>query len=107
MASQTNKPADNVEKKSEIAQKPKRGIKNPFVYGGTIVILIITIVAFVFIPSFGGSLTGGSNAPTFGSWDGKSITYTPSSYFASQIQQINDYLRQQGVSELRHKKNQG
>jgi parvulin-like peptidyl-prolyl isomerase len=99
MASQTNKPANKDEKKSEIVQKPKRGIKNPFVYGGTIVILIITVVAFVFIPSFGGSLSGGSNAPTFGSWNGKSITYTPSSYFANQIQQINDYLRQQGVSE--------
>lgn len=77
---------------------PKRGIKNPFVYGGTIVLLVIVIVAFVFVPSIGGGL-GSSSAPVFGSWNGKPVTYTAGSYFATQVAQINDYLRQQGLSE--------
>ena len=38
-------------------------------------------------------------APKFGSWNGKPITYTSGSYFASQVSQINEYLKQQGLSE--------
>ena len=99
MASQINNP-DGVEgKKVEKKTSPKRGVKNPFVYGGTIVILIITVIAFVFIPSIGGGLATSGSAPKFGSWDGKSITYTAGSYFANQVAQINDYLKQQGLSE--------
>lgn len=100
MASQINNPEGAEAKKAEKKASPKRGVKNPFVYGGTIVILIITIVAFVFIPSLGGSLSSSSGSvPTFGSWNGKPITYTSGSYFASQVAQINEYLRQQGLSE--------
>ncbi|MEW6549227.1 MAG: SurA N-terminal domain-containing protein [Spirochaetota bacterium] len=98
MASQTKAPEGAEAKKTEKKGAPKRGIKNPFVYGGTIVILVITIIAFVFIPSMGGGFSSPS-APKFGSWDGKPITYTADSYFATQVAQINDYLRQQGLSE--------
>ncbi len=98
MASQINNPEGAEAKK--VQKKPsKRGVKNPFVYGGTIVILIITVIAFVFIPSIGGGMGSSSQSPTFGSWAGKPITYTSGSYFASQVAQINDYLRQQGLSE--------
>jgi parvulin-like peptidyl-prolyl isomerase len=98
MASQTKTPEAAEPKKVEKKSSPKRGIKNPFIYGGTIVILVITVIAFVFIPSMGGSFSTPS-APKFGSWDGKPIIYTADSYFASQVAQINDYLRQQGLSE--------
>jgi len=98
MASQISNPEGAEAKK--VQKKPaKRGVKNPFVYGGTIVILIITVIAFVFIPSIGGGMGSSSQSPTFGSWAGKPITYTSGSYFASQVAQINDYLRQQGLSE--------
>ncbi|HWR10987.1 MAG TPA: SurA N-terminal domain-containing protein [Rectinemataceae bacterium] len=98
MASQINNP-EGAEVKKVQKKTQKRGVKNPFVYGGTIVILIITVIAFVFIPSIGGGLSSSNQAPKFGSWDGKSITYTTGSYFATQVAQINDYLRQQGLSE--------
>jgi len=98
MASQIKSSEAAEAKKAEKKSSPKRGIKNPFVYGGTIVILVITIIAFVFIPSIGGGIASGS-APEFGRWDGKPITYSSDSYFASQVAQINDYLRQQGLSE--------
>jgi hypothetical protein len=96
-------PTKNVEtqdtKKPEKKAGPKRGIKNPFVYIGTIILLVITIVAFVFLPSVGGGLSSSNQAPSFGSWGGKPITYTAGSYFATQVAQINDYLKQQGLSE--------
>lgn len=98
MASLTKNPEGAEPKKIEKKQAPKRGIKNPFVYGGTVVILIITVIAFVFIPSMGGSLTS-SSTPEFGKWKGKPITYAAGSYFAAQVAQINDYLKQQGLSE--------
>jgi hypothetical protein len=98
MASLTKNPEGAEPKKAEKKQAPKRGIKNPFVYGGTVVILVITIVAFVFIPSMGGSLRSNS-APEFGTWKGTPITYTAGSYFATQVAQINDYLKKQGLSE--------
>jgi len=98
MASPTKNPEGAEPKKIEKKQAPKRGIKNPFVYGGTVVILIITIIAFVFIPSMGGSLSSSTN-PEFGKWKGKPIAYSAGSYFAAQVAQINDYLKQQGLSE--------
>lgn len=98
MASQINKPEGPEAKKTEPKAKPNRTIKNPLIYAGTVVLLVITIVAFVFIPSIGGGVSSGSN-PTFGSWNGKAISYTADSYFANQVAQINEYLRQQGLSE--------
>ncbi|MFZ2635928.1 MAG: SurA N-terminal domain-containing protein [Rectinemataceae bacterium] len=79
------------------ADKPKRSIKNPWLYAGTVVILAITIVAFVVAPALGGSSSG--SVPQFGSWNGKPITYASGSYFANQVAQINEYLRQQGLTE--------
>lgn len=90
---------EGVQTKKGEKKSPRRGIQNPFVYGGTIVILIITIVAFVFIPSMGGGLSSSGSAPNFGSWNGKPITYSANSYFANQVAQINEYLRQQGLSD--------
>ena len=108
MASEENKkqPQGNgkasVEKKVE-SKKPesslRKSIKNPFVYIGTIVILILTIIAFVLIPSVGGGVSSAGQTPSFGSWNGVPIQYTSDSYFADQVSQINDYLRQQGVDQ--------
>jgi hypothetical protein len=98
MASLRNTPDTGATNKAEKKNMPKRGIKNPFIYAGTIVILIITIIAFVFIPSIGG-IGSSSSKLSFGSWDGKPISYEAGSYFATQVAQINDYLRQQGLTE--------
>lgn len=95
MASQTpNNPVGKTPKK---ADAPKRGSKNPFVYGGTIVILIITVIAFVLVPSVGGVVS--KNTLSFGSYAGKVISYSPRNYLAQQVQSINDALRQRGLSE--------
>jgi hypothetical protein len=71
---------------------------NPFVYFGTIGILIITIIAFVLVPSLGGGL-GDDQGLTFGSWAGKPISFAQGSYLASQVQLTKTRLEQQGYRD--------
>ena len=71
---------------------------NPFVYFGTVAILVITIIAFVLVPSLGGG-AGDSNGLNFGSWDNKPIAFAQGSYFATQVQATKDQLEQQGYRD--------
>jgi len=55
---------------------------HPFLFGGTVVVLVIVIVAFVFVPAIvprGGSRGGG--AQTFGYYNGTPISYVLNNYF--------------------------
>jgi len=91
----SEKKTDNKQAKTTL----KKTIKNPFVYIGTIIILVLTIIAFVLIPSISSGTSASGKIPSFGSWNGNPIQYTSGSYFAEQVSQINDYLRQQGLDE--------
>ncbi|OHD76231.1 MAG: hypothetical protein A3J97_05655 [Spirochaetes bacterium RIFOXYC1_FULL_54_7] len=71
---------------------------NPFVYFGTVAILVITIIAFVLVPSLGGG-AGDSKGLNFGSWDNKPIAFAQGSYFATQVQATKDQLEQQGYRD--------
>jgi hypothetical protein len=71
---------------------------NPFVYFGTVAILIITIIAFVLVPSLGGG-AGDSGGLNFGSWGNKPIAFAQGSYFASQVQATKNQLEQQGYRD--------
>ncbi|MDR1972234.1 MAG: peptidylprolyl isomerase [Treponema sp.] len=74
--------------KSELVRRFKT---NPGIFIGTVVILIIVIVAFVFVPAFGPG-SGGLNADlTFGYYEKVPITYRPGNYFA----QMHDYYTRQ------------
>lgn len=98
MAPQTpNAPAPRAPKKDRAAGKEK-GSKSNFIYIGTIIILVITIIAFVFMPS---GNVGGSNGTTFdfGSYNGKHITSAQGGYLVKQVSIVNDAMRQQGLSE--------
>jgi peptidyl-prolyl cis-trans isomerase D len=96
MASQTPK----VPQKSEL-REPKRGIKNPGIYAGTIVVLVIVVIAFVFVPMGGGSGRGisGGDSLRFGSYAGNAISYGQGSYMAMQVRDLNDRMRKQGLTE--------
>lgn len=78
------------------APKPHHG--NPFVYFGTVVILIITVIAFVVAPSMG---SGGGSGSTlsFGSWNGKAIAFAQGGYFADQVQQVKNQMEAQGYTD--------
>lgn len=108
MASEENKkqplnnghaPADKKAEGKKTESTLRKNIKNPFVYVGTIVILVLTIIAFVLIPGVGGGSASSGQMPSFGSWNGIAIQFSSDSYFADQVSQINDYLRQQGVND--------
>jgi len=79
----------------ESSDKRRRG--NSFVYIGTVIILIITVVAFVFVPALGGQDTG--NDLTFGSWDGKPVSFVYGGYFASQVQEIKAFYESRGYKD--------
>ncbi|MBP7095662.1 MAG: peptidylprolyl isomerase [Spirochaetia bacterium] len=61
----------------------------PLVYYGTIVILVITVIAFVVVPSFSGTDAGSGKRLVFGSYAGRPIAYESGSYFARQVQAVN------------------
>lgn len=93
MASQSNnggaaKPAQGPARKAG-TEGPRRGIKNPFIYVGTIVFLVIVIVAFVFFPTSAG-VGGASGALTFGTYGGKPIAYTQGSYMVNEVQALSE-----------------
>ncbi len=69
----------------------RRFKSHPGIFIGTIVVLVIVIVAFVFVPAIVPSAGIGSGIDlTFGKYDKTPITFTPGSYFA----QIRDNITQ-------------
>ncbi|MDR3248298.1 MAG: peptidylprolyl isomerase, partial [Treponema sp.] len=66
--------------KSELIRRFKA---NPAIFIGTVVVLIIVIVAFVFVPAFVPGAGGGSGTDlTFGVYDKTPIVYRPGNFFA-------------------------
>ncbi|HTO21375.1 MAG TPA: peptidyl-prolyl cis-trans isomerase [Spirochaetia bacterium] len=76
----------------------KRHTMHPMLYGGTIVVLVIVVVAFVLVgPS--GPMRAGSNGQgslVFGSYNGHDIVYYPGSYFAQQRDAIANQVKNSG-----------
>ncbi len=70
---------------------------NKFVYIGTVILLVITVVAFVFVPATGSMDSGGEL--TFGSWNGKPIAFVQGGVFQAQVQQIKAQLESQGYKD--------
>jgi len=68
---------------------------NPFLFIGTIVILVIVIVAFVLVPALPGTQGGGGDL-TFGTYNRTPISYVPGNYFY----QVQQNLAQQQQSSL-------
>jgi peptidyl-prolyl cis-trans isomerase D len=99
MASQITKPATGQPPKGPSSEQPKKGSKNPLIYAGTIVLLVIVVIAFVFVPAGGGAFGSRGGNLEFGRYDGKSISYAQNTYFATQVKQLNDSLRQSGISQ--------
>ncbi|HTX73491.1 MAG TPA: SurA N-terminal domain-containing protein [Rectinemataceae bacterium] len=101
MASQTPKSPAGKPTRPEAVDQSKKAGKKSFGYIGTIVVLGILIVAFIIVLPMSGSVgsMGAGHALTFGTYAGKTITYGQGTYFATQVQDINDQLRQQGLNE--------
>lgn len=72
---------------------------NPLVYYGTIFILVIVVIAFVWVPAMGSGVAGRADDLTFGTWRNKPIRFAPDSFFSSQIEEVKEYYNQQGMTE--------
>ena len=93
----TQKKGDNV---SDIIEK--RHESHPFLYGFSVVVLVVVVVTFVLAGpggplSRGGAGNGGS--VVFGSYDGHEISYYPGSYFAQQRDAIASQYRSTSTDE--------
>ncbi len=90
--------ASNNDKQAKPESGDNRHHGNSFVYIGTIVLLVITVLAFVFVPAMG-SMSNDDNSLTFGSWNGKPISFVQGGYFSTQVQQIKAQLESQGYKD--------
>ncbi len=90
--------ASNSDKQAKPESGDKRHHGNSFVYIGTVVLLIITVLAFVLVPAMG-SMSDKDNSLTFGSWNGKPISFVQGGYFSTQVQQIKTQLESQGYKD--------
>jgi hypothetical protein len=67
---------------------------NPFVFVGTIIVLIIVIVAFVVVPAIVPDAGGPSVDLNFGSYNKVPISYVPGNYFSNVRANIAQYYQQ-------------
>ncbi|MBQ0052098.1 MAG: SurA N-terminal domain-containing protein, partial [Treponema sp.] len=76
-------------------------MKNKFYWIGSVVILFLSVICFVV---FGvgteiiAALTGESNSPVFGKYDGKKIQMVPGTDFANAVQNYANYYQNQGAN---------
>ena len=87
---------------SDILNTEKRRQNHPFLYGFSVVLLVVIVVTFV-AAGPGGPLGRGSGsvsgAYVFGSYRGREIAYYPGSYFAEQVNTISQTSRTTGEDQ--------
>jgi hypothetical protein len=86
MASREKKQAVQGDKSTQ-SEFIRRIKANPFVFTGTIVILVIVIVAFVLVPALP-EMGGGGVDLSFGSYNKTPITFVPGNYFSQVYQNL-------------------
>jgi len=69
----------------------RRFKQNPFLFSGTVVVLVIVIVAFVLVPAIVPESRRGNVDLTFGYYDKVPITYVPGNYFAQYYDMVSRY----------------
>jgi hypothetical protein len=96
MASKGKKPVqpDNESLKFDFIRRFKA---NPFLFIGTLFILVIVVVAFVFLPALVPEAQGGGEL-RFGSYNKTPIRYVAGNYFSQANASASNYRRTQGDS---------
>jgi hypothetical protein len=89
-------------KTKDEVKKEHTSVKKILLNVGSIAILILAAISFVFIP---GMSAGSTGAPVFGSWNGEQVKYEQDSYFVNRLeaylnqakeynQEVSDYVYQ-------------
>lgn len=79
-------------KTKDEVKKEKKSVKKVLLSVGSIVILILAAITFVFIP--GMAQAGNGGVPVFGSWDGEQVKYEQGSYFVNRLQSYLEAAKQ-------------
>ncbi|MDR1930157.1 MAG: SurA N-terminal domain-containing protein [Treponema sp.] len=82
MASKAKKPE---QKESDFAEMIRRFKERPLLFGGTVLILIIVIIAFVFVPAIPNLSGDAGGGLVFGYYNGIPLSYVPDNYFADAL----------------------
>ncbi|MDR2900730.1 MAG: peptidylprolyl isomerase [Treponema sp.] len=95
---------DSKEKKQVAHKETQSGSqtkRSPFVIIGTIIILVIVVIAFVFVPAIEAAV-GSSSQPsfTFGSYDDTEIKLVYGNYFAEQITAIQQTIPPEQMNNI-------
>ena len=69
--------------------------KNKVLFIGAIIILILSIIAFVYIPAMA-SPSSSRNSLVFGKWDGKPVEYKQNTFFLRQMQTMAAKVQNNG-----------
>jgi hypothetical protein len=69
---------------------------NPAVFIGTVIVLVLVIVSFVFVPAMG-SGGGTVGTLTFGYYDKVPVTFVPGNFFSQRYDSLIRYFQSQGV----------
>jgi hypothetical protein len=69
---------------------------NPALFIGTVLVLLIVIVAFVFVPAIVPEAGGGREELRFGTYDKVPIAYVPGNYFADTLAALAQSRQNQG-----------
>ncbi|MDR0568973.1 MAG: SurA N-terminal domain-containing protein [Spirochaetaceae bacterium] len=89
---------------SATSELVRRFKANPLVFIGTVVVLVIVIVAFVFVPAIVPSAGGFGGDLSFGSYNNIPIAYAPGNYLAQTREQIlwnyQNYYRSLGLAGM-------
>jgi peptidyl-prolyl cis-trans isomerase D len=75
----------------------KRKTLHPFLYGFSIVVLVVIVVTFIGSP-VAGRISGGGNI-IFGTYEGKEISYYPGSYFAQERDRLAAQVRNSSTQD--------
>ncbi|MDR2552180.1 MAG: peptidylprolyl isomerase [Treponema sp.] len=103
MAFRAKTPPQNEPGFNEIANRFKA---HPFLFGGTVIVLVIVIVAFVFVPALP-TIGGEDRDMIFGYYHGTPISFVPGNYFAGVLNEIaaarqfqlqSDYSQDSGLA---------
>lgn len=98
MAAKEKKPADE-RGNSAMADLSRRFHAHPFLFTGTVLTFLFTIVAFVLVPAAAPSSGGGLAKLSFGSYGGVPIEFVPGNYFSQQRDYFNEQYRSTGKDQ--------
>jgi hypothetical protein len=84
---------------SAASELVRRFKANPAIFIGTVVILVIVIVAFVFVPAIVPSAGGFGADLTFGFYEKTPITYRPGNFFAQKFDEYAQQIPRSGGSD--------